>query len=167
MLFTSRSQTLTKAAFTEKRLFAVKSPPGESTHIMVLSRICALLCLGCLLAGCGTTRPVVVVEKDEFMKMAHNMPKELQARDLLDKDGSYTAPMSFKGLKDYGDILFTRLSPSFMLQNDTAHDVYLGETFSATISVSPTVSASIMPRRSLKSIWSALRTGTGTDRMNG
>ena len=55
---------------------------------MVLSRICALLCLGCLLAGCGTTRPVVVVEKDEFMKMAHNMPKELQARDLLDKDGS-------------------------------------------------------------------------------
>ena len=100
---------------------------------MVLSRICALLCLGCLLAGCGTTRPVVVVEKDEFMKMAHNMPKELQARDLLDKDGSYTAPMSFKGLKDYGDILFTRLSPSFMLQNDTAHDVYLGETFSATI----------------------------------
>ena len=71
---------------------------------MVLSRICALLCLGCLLAGCGTTRPVVVVEKDEFMKMAHNMPKELQARDLLDKDGSYTAPMSFKGLKDYGNM---------------------------------------------------------------
>ena len=66
---------------------------------MVLSRICALLCLGCLLAGCGTTRPVVVVEKDEFIKMAHNMPKELQARDLLDKDRAYTAPMSFKGLK--------------------------------------------------------------------
>ena len=129
--------------------------------------------IGCLLAGCGTTRPVVVVEKDEFMKMAHNMPKELQARDLLDKDGSYTAPMSFKGLKDYGDILFTRLSPSFMLQNDTAHDVYLAKHFpppscpTAACSVSPTVSASIMPRRSLKSIWSALRTGTGTDRMNG
>ena len=112
----------------------VKSPPGELTHIMVLSRIYALLCLGCLLAGCGTTRPVVVVEKDEFMKMAHNMPKELQARDLLDKDpGSYTALYVVQGLKDYGDILFTRLSPSFMLQNDTAHDVYLGETFSATI----------------------------------
>ena len=41
--------------------------------------------------------------------------------------------MSFKGLKDYGDILFARLSPDFMLQNDAAHDVYLGATFSATI----------------------------------
>ena len=99
---------------------------------MFLSRFCALLCLGCLLAGCGTTRPVVVVEKDEFIKMAHNMPKELKARNLLDADGSYTAPMSFKGLKDYGEILYNRLSPSFMLQNDTAHDVYLGATFAAT-----------------------------------
>ena len=99
---------------------------------MFLSRILALLCLGGLLAGCGTTRPVVVVEKDEFIRMAHNMPKELKARNLLDKDRSYTAPMSFKGLKDYGEILYTRLSPSFMLQNDAAHDVYLGETFAAT-----------------------------------
>jgi len=100
---------------------------------MVLSRICALLCLGCLLAGCGTTRPVVVVEKDDFMKMAHNMPKELKARNLLDSDGAYTAPMSFKGLKSYGDILFHRLSPSFMQEATTAHDVYLGDTFAATI----------------------------------
>ena len=99
---------------------------------MFLSRVCALLCLGCLLAGCGTTRPVVVVEKDEFMKMAHNMPKELKARNLLDDQGSYVAPMSFAGYKNYGDVLFQRLSPSFMF-GETAHDVYLGATFAATI----------------------------------
>ena len=102
-------------------------------NIMVLLRLCALLCLGCLLFGCGTTRPVVVVEKEEFMRMTHNMKKELQARNLLDADGSYTAPMSFAGMKDYGDILFRRLSPDFMQQPDTAHDIYLGPTFAATI----------------------------------
>ena len=94
-------------------------------------RLCALLCLGAL-AGCGSTRPVTVVQKDQFIRMAHEMPKELQARNLLDKDGSYVAPFSFAGFSDYGEILFRRLSPSF-LKADTAHDVYLGATFAATL----------------------------------
>ena len=98
---------------------------------MSIARFCALLCLGGLLFGCST-RPVVVVEKDQFIRMAKVMPKELQARDLLDDKGSYVAPMSFAGYKSYGEELFKRLSPSFMV-GETTHDVYLGNTFAATI----------------------------------
>ena len=98
---------------------------------MSIARFCVLLCLGGLLFGCST-RPVVVVEKDQFIRMARAMPKELQARNLLDDQGSYVAPMSFAGYKNYGDELFRRLSPSFMF-GETTHDVYLGATFAATI----------------------------------
>lgn len=110
--------------------FNVKTPPGEHT-VMSIARFCVLLCLGGLLFGCST-RPVVVVEKDQFIRMARAMPKELKARNLLDDQGSYVAPMSFAGYKNYGDVLFQRLSPSFMF-GETAHDVYLGATFAATI----------------------------------
>ena len=58
--------------------------------------------------------------------MARHMPKELQARRLLDNDGAYVAPFSFAGFSNYGDTLFRRLSPSFMF-GDSGH-VYLGET---------------------------------------
>ena len=98
---------------------------------MSIARFCVLLCLGGLLFGCST-RSVVVVEKDQFIRMARAMPKELKARNLLDDQGSYVAPMSFAGYKNYGDVLFQRLSPSFMF-GETAHDVYLGATFAATI----------------------------------
>ncbi|WP_291440211.1 hypothetical protein [Desulfovibrio sp.] len=103
----------------------------ENTVIMLITRFCALLCLGVLLFGCST-RPVVVVEKDQFIRMARAMPKELQARNLLDDKGSYVAPMSFAGYKSYGETLFRRLSPSFMA-GETSHDVYLGSTFAATM----------------------------------
>ena len=92
---------------------------------MSIPRLCALFCLGGLLFGCAT-RPVVVVEKEEFVQMARHMPKELQARRLLDNDGAYVAPFSFAGFSNYGDTLFRRLSPSFMF-GDSGH-VYLGET---------------------------------------
>ena len=99
---------------------------------MIVLRFWALFCLCGLLAGCAT-RPVVVVEKKEFLRMAHNMSKEMQARNLLDKDGDYVAPLSLAGMQNYGDILFRRLSPSFMHQPDTVHDIYLGPVFAATI----------------------------------
>lgn len=89
-------------------------------------RLAALLCLGGLLFGCAA-RPVVVVEKDQFIRMARQMPKELQARGLLYNDGSYLAPFSLAGLRDYGETLFRRLSPDFML--DDAANVFAGETF--------------------------------------
>lgn len=95
---------------------------------MFRTRLAALLCLGGLLFGCAA-RPVVVVEKDQFIRMARQMPKELQARGLLDKDGSYLAPFSLAGFSDYGDALFRRLSPTFMLGD--AGNVYPGETFAA------------------------------------
>ena len=97
---------------------------------MSIPRLCALFCLGGLLFGCAT-RPVVVVEKEEFVQMARHMPKELQARRLLDNDGAYVAPFSFAGFSNYGDTLFRRLSPSFMF-GDSGH-VYLGENFAATL----------------------------------
>ena len=55
--------------------------------LMFIVRFCALLCLGGVLSGCAT-RPVTVVEKEEFVQMARHMPKELQARHLLDSEGS-------------------------------------------------------------------------------
>ena len=95
--------------------------------LMFIVRFCALLCLGGVLSGCAT-RPVTVVEKEEFVQMARHMPKELQARHLLDSDGSYVAPFSLAG---FSDTLFRRLSPSFMF-GDSGH-VYLGENFAATL----------------------------------
>lgn len=98
---------------------------------MSLTRLCALLCLGVLLSACAT-RPVAVVEKDQFILMARQMPKELQARRLLDNDGSYLAAFSLAGFSDYGEILFRRLSPSFLIA-DTAREVYPGENFAAAL----------------------------------
>lgn len=93
-------------------------------------RFAVLLCLSGLLLGCAT-RPVVVVEKDQFIRMARQMPKELQARGLLDNDGSYLAPFSLAGFSEYGDTLFRRLSPAFMLGD--AGIGYPGETFAAAL----------------------------------
>ncbi len=95
---------------------------------MFSMRLAALLCLGGLLFGCAT-RPVVVVEKDQFIRMARQMRHELQARGLLDNDGSYLASFSLAGFSEYGETLFRRLSPAFML--DDAGDVFPGETFAA------------------------------------
>lgn len=95
---------------------------------MFRMRLAALLCLGGLLFGCAT-RPVVVVEKDQFIRMARQMRHELQARGLLDNDGSYLASFSLAGFSDYGETLFRRLSPAFMLGD--AGDVFPGETFAA------------------------------------
>ena len=80
----------------------------ENTVTMLITRFCTLLCLGALLFGCST-RSVVVVEKDQFIRMVRAMPKELKARNLLDDQGSYVAPMSCAGYKNYGDVLFQRL----------------------------------------------------------
>lgn len=95
---------------------------------MFSMRLAALLCLGGLLLGCAT-RPVVVVEKDQFIRMARQMPQELQARGLLDHDGSYLAAFSLAGFSDYGETLFRRLSPAFLLGD--AGNVLQGETFAA------------------------------------
>ena len=97
---------------------------------MFIARFCALLCLGGVLSGCAT-RPVIVVEKEEFVQMARHMPRELQARRLLDKDGSYMASFSLAAFSNYGETLFRKLSPSFMF-GDAGH-VYLGENFAATL----------------------------------
>ncbi len=91
-----------------------------------------LFCMSCLLTGCAT-RPIVVVEKKAFLQMAHNMTGEMQARNLLDAAGNYIAPLSFAGMQHYGNILFHHLSPSFMQQPDTVHDIYLGTSFAATL----------------------------------
>lgn len=98
---------------------------------MTFVRICVLLCLTTLLAACS--RPVHVVEKEAFSRMASQMTRELQARKLLDSRGNYFAAFSLAPQEGYGKILFQRLSPDFMLQSDAAHDVYLGENFAATV----------------------------------
>lgn len=103
---------------------------GETMSLMSILRFCAVFCLGGVLFGCAT-RPVIVVEKEEFVQMARHMPRELQARRLLDSDGSYVAPFSLASFSNYGDTLFRRLSPSFLF-DDSGH-VYLGENFAATL----------------------------------
>lgn len=100
---------------------------------MMRLRLCFLFFLVIVLSACST-RPIVVIEKKPFLQMAHEMNKEMRARNLLDSDGSYVAPFSFAGLENYGKILFERLSPSFMQEADnTAHDIYFGATFAATM----------------------------------
>jgi hypothetical protein len=99
--------------------------PGENMSVF---RLCAALCLSGLLFGCAT-RPVAVVEKEHFVLMTKSMGKELQARRLLDKDGSYVPSLSFVAFRDYGGAIFNRLSPEFILRD--AGFVYPETTFSA------------------------------------
>ena len=93
-----------------------------------------LFCALCvLIAGCAT-RSIVVVEKKTFLEMAHNMAGEMKARHLLDDKGNYVTPLlSFTVSPHYGRTLFNHLSPAFMQQPDTVHDIYLGNTFADTI----------------------------------
>ncbi|MDR2573425.1 MAG: hypothetical protein LBC94_03620 [Desulfovibrio sp.] len=87
-----------------------------------------LLCLAAPLAGCAV-KPVTVINENEFARMTRRMPGELQARRLLDADGSWLSALSLTGSGQYGETLLHRLDPSFML-GDSGH-VYMGESFAA------------------------------------
>lgn len=96
-----------------------------------LSR-CIALCLPALLCACAATRPVEIVEKNAFIQMARTLRVEMRQRRLLDKDGACQETLFGTDRRvPYGDILYQRLSPSFMF-DDTVGHVYLGETFRAT-----------------------------------
>lgn len=92
--------------------------------------LAALVCFCAPLAGCGT-RAITVVEQEQFHAMTRRMPNELLARKLLSSDGSYRPAFALAG-SNYGETLYRRLSPSFMLGDGA--EVYLGENFASTIS---------------------------------
>lgn len=76
-----------------------------------------LLCCGTLLSGCAG-KTVDVVQSQQFKILADHMGKELIARNLLDEQGSYVAPMFSSSTEDYGPQLYKRLSPSFIFEDN-------------------------------------------------
>ena len=93
-------------------------------------RIMGLLLLAGTLCGCGS-RSVALVDEKGFAEMSRRMSKEMQARELLDKNGAYVQRLSVSD-EHYGDVLYTTLSPDFLFDDAGGQHVYLGETFRDT-----------------------------------
>jgi hypothetical protein len=66
------------------------------------------------LSACSL-RPVRVVQEGEFKTMCAQLRPEMLRRSLLDEEGGYLSSPLFAFMlnKDYGEILFRHLSPSF------------------------------------------------------
>lgn len=97
------------------------------------SRFGTWLVMTLLLGACAGTRSIDVADEQGFLRMARGMTGEMQSRGLLDAGGAYRPALFASRREGSGRLLFRRLSPDFMQQPDTAHDIYLGETFAATM----------------------------------
>ena len=81
----------------------------------------AVILLSILLAlSACSLRPVRVVQERQFTIMCAQLRKEMQRRSLLDEQGAYlSSPLrAFMLKKDYGEMLFQHLSPSFRYSAD-------------------------------------------------
>ncbi|MDR2696738.1 MAG: hypothetical protein LBC79_10230 [Deltaproteobacteria bacterium] len=82
-------------------------------------QVLILLCIPLCVSACSQ-RSVRVVQERQFTIMCGQLQPEMIRRSLLDEQGNYLAsPLrAFALKKDYGDILFRQLSPSFRYHAD-------------------------------------------------
>ncbi len=76
----------------------------------------------CLLGSLGTlaacsTKPVTVMQPEQFTLMGNHMGEELISRKILDANMKYTASTASHSGGDYGKTLYARLSPSFLFDD--------------------------------------------------
>ena len=81
--------------------------------IQIFTVFFVLLCL----SACAL-RPVRVVQERQFKIMCAQLRPEMLRRALLDEQGNYLSSPLFAFKKDYGEVLFQRLSPSFRYSGD-------------------------------------------------
>ncbi len=94
---------------------------------------CLPVCLAVLLSGCslfmGSKNPQVADNK-EYAKLIRLLPGQMQKQGLADASLAYADAGSPSG--DYATRMFRQLSPDFLF-GEKAHEVYLGDTFHATL----------------------------------
>lgn len=92
-----------------------------------------LLLCAALLNGCAT-KSIDVVQPEQFKILADHMSKELRARNVLDDNNAYVAPLFSSATNDYGQQLFNRLSPAFIFE-DSAYNMSYA-SFNSSVSAS-------------------------------
>ncbi len=70
--------------------------------------------LFCLLTACST-KPVAVVNPEQFRLMGNRLGQELIERKILDDNMDYIA--ASQSMENYGKILYNKLSPSFLFDD--------------------------------------------------
>ncbi len=89
------------------------SQKSSHTLLVRLPMLVFFLCLA-MLTAC-TTKPVHVIQAQQFKLMAARMPQELIARKLISSNQNYTvATAPFTQIK-YGQALYDGLNPSFLI----------------------------------------------------
>ncbi len=94
------------------------------------------VCLAVLLSGCslffGSKTPQVA-DNREYAKLIRLLPGQMQKQGLADASLAYADAGTPSG--DYAQRMFKQLSPDFLF-GEKRHEVYLGDTFHATLTPS-------------------------------